>query len=216
MTLQSRATTVVLVSADAASRECLAGLLTDLGYEVCDAGDESADRAEVVILEAIEADAHPAAVASLLDRTTPPALIAWGAPPSRACADAWVPARPTRECLAFAIAAALRQTRSHLDIANLTARLAEAETELNQLRPLAVVGEAASGLNHDINNPLCSVSLNAQLLLMTLESRLEERFLEKLRSIEANADRIKTLTQRFASTKREALGKLCEESTHAS
>ena len=50
-------------------------------------------------------------------------------------------------------------------VERLQAELAEANARLRRSRSLAALGEMASGIAHEIRNPLGAISLNAELLL---------------------------------------------------
>jgi PAS domain S-box-containing protein len=75
------------------------------------------------------------------------------------------------------------------EIKQLQSKLLEAER-------LAAVTETAIGVNHEINNPLCSILGNTQLLLME-EEKLGAKTIRKLRSIEKQIMRIQEISERL-------------------
>ncbi len=75
------------------------------------------------------------------------------------------------------------------EIRNLQSKLLEAER-------LSAITETAIGVNHEINNPLCSMLGNTQLLLMEKEN-LDPGMVKKLRSIEKQIARIQVVADRL-------------------
>ena len=69
---------------------------------------------------------------------------------------------------------------------------------------LAALSEIAITINHEINNPLCSILGNTQLLLMERD-RLDPRVVRKLRSIEREIARIQEISHRLARITRPVL-----------
>jgi PAS domain S-box-containing protein len=66
--------------------------------------------------------------------------------------------------------------------------------KLLEAERLSALSEIAAGLNHAINNPLCAILGNTQLLLMDRE-RLDPAAIRKLRSIEREISRIKKIAE---------------------
>ncbi|UCF04579.1 MAG: PAS domain S-box protein [bacterium] len=83
------------------------------------------------------------------------------------------------------------------EIQKLQAKLLEAER-------LAAITETAISINHEINNPLCSILGNTQLILMEKE-RLEPGMVKKLKSIETEIIRIQRVSERLARITRPVL-----------
>jgi signal transduction histidine kinase len=77
------------------------------------------------------------------------------------------------------------------------ARLIEAER-------LAAINETAISINHEINNPLCSILGNTQLMLMEGE-RLDPRMVKKLHCIEKQIERIQGVAKRLSRITRPAV-----------
>jgi len=83
------------------------------------------------------------------------------------------------------------------EIQKLQARLLEAERQ-------AAITETAVSINHEINNPLCSILGNTQLILMDKE-RLEPGMVKKLKRIEKEIIRIQRVAERLAHITRPVL-----------
>jgi PAS domain S-box-containing protein len=75
--------------------------------------------------------------------------------------------------------------------------------KLLEAERLAALSEIAIGLNHSINNPLCAILGNTQLLLMERD-RLDVETVRKLRSIEREIARIQKIAQRLPRITRAA------------
>ncbi|HUV35472.1 MAG TPA: PAS domain S-box protein [Patescibacteria group bacterium] len=76
----------------------------------------------------------------------------------------------------------------------------EVETErakLIEAERLAAINETAISINHEINNPLCAILGNTQLMLMEGD-RLDTRMVKKLHSIEKQIARIQGYTKRLS------------------
>ncbi len=75
------------------------------------------------------------------------------------------------------------------DVKRFHGKLLEAER-------LDALSEIAIGINHEINNPLCSILGNTQLLLMDRD-KLDPETVEKLRNIEREIARIEKVAKRL-------------------
>lgn len=73
-------------------------------------------------------------------------------------------------------------------------RVRQLEDQVSHADRLAVVGQLAAGVVHELNNPLTSILVYSEFVLRRAESRGDEQDAEKLRRIVHAADRI----QRFA------------------
>lgn len=82
------------------------------------------------------------------------------------------------------------------DVKRFQGKLLEAER-------LAALSEIAVGLSHAINNPLCAILGNTQLLLMESD-RLDAGTVRKLRSIEKEISRIQRIAERLPRITRPA------------
>jgi signal transduction histidine kinase len=74
-----------------------------------------------------------------------------------------------------------------------TAELRAAQAELLEAQKLAAIGQLGAGVAHEINNPLCGILGNAQLLMLSREE--SDSDFETLRKIEVSAKRCKDITQ---------------------
>lgn len=97
--------------------------------------------------------------------------------------------------------------KSMLHIKDLQDKLREAYDKLSQTSEkllkaerLAAVGAVVASVNHEINNPLCAIILNAQLLRMDIEKNSDKTG-ERLDNIESNVTRIQKITQRIQELK---------------
>ncbi len=75
--------------------------------------------------------------------------------------------------------------------------LREKQDELVRAQRLAAVTEAAVSINHEINNPLCSIMGNADLLLRKHPDANAD-IIRKLQSIERESLRIREITKKLA------------------
>jgi two-component system NtrC family sensor kinase len=75
--------------------------------------------------------------------------------------------------------------------------------KLLEAERLAALSEIAAGLSHAINNPLCAILGNTQLLLMESD-RLDAGAVKKLRSIEREISRIQRVAERLPRITRPA------------
>jgi CheY-like chemotaxis protein len=78
-------------------------------------------------------------------------------------------------------------------------KLEEKQAELIKMQKLAAITETAVSINHEINNPLCSILGNAELLIRELEETGTERMIKKLKIIEKESIRIQQTTRRLAT-----------------
>ena len=77
--------------------------------------------------------------------------------------------------------------------------LKTAQAHMVQSEKLSLLGQLASSMAHEINNPLAIISGNVQLLLMDIK---EERFVELLKKIEDQAERGYTIIHRLLNFSR--------------
>jgi PAS domain S-box-containing protein len=78
------------------------------------------------------------------------------------------------------------------------------QTKLLEAERLAAITETAIGVNHEINNPLCAILGNTQLLLMEKE-KLDPKIIKRLKSIEKEITRIHEVAERLARISRPVL-----------
>jgi len=194
---------IAVLTSDSRRRQALETQLAMAGYLAQPPEPPPRQRPAAVIAD-LSDPAVRARVAVLCEDPGAPALVAWASTDEHAPVVAWLPDEPDAAVLRCVLAAALGQRLARHELARLQRILAAdlvSDDAASRLRGLAAIGEASLKLHHDINNPLCSISLNAQLLLMHLASKLEPKLIDKLRSIEANSDRIRQMTQHLAEVK---------------
>ncbi len=78
------------------------------------------------------------------------------------------------------------------------------QAQLLEVERLTAITETAISINHEINNPLCSILGNTQLILMEKE-KLDPRVVKKLQSIEQEIIRIQEIADRLARITRPVL-----------
>jgi GAF domain-containing protein len=78
--------------------------------------------------------------------------------------------------------------------------LKRAQQQLVGAERLAVIGQLAVSINHEINNPLCNISLITQTIKAKLEEQQPE-LVARLEGIEQNIERIREVTQRVSQIK---------------
>jgi PAS domain S-box-containing protein len=93
------------------------------------------------------------------------------------------------------------------------------QTKLLEAERLAAITETAIGINHEINNPLCAILGNTQLLLME-KDKLDPRIIKRLKSIEKEITRIHLVAERLAKISKPVLkeyvgGKLMLDVEHS-
>jgi two-component system NtrC family sensor kinase len=74
-----------------------------------------------------------------------------------------------------------------------TADLRAAQTQLIEAQKLAAIGQLGAGVAHEINNPLCGILGNAQLLMLDRDPTGDE--FDLLKKIEESAKRCRDITQ---------------------
>ena len=88
--------------------------------------------------------------------------------------------------------------RRHEALSEALRKLEENQDALVKAQRLAAVTETAVSINHEINNPLCSIMGNTDLLLRR-QDLADRDCLRKLKSIERESLRIKDITQKLAN-----------------
>jgi len=90
--------------------------------------------------------------------------------------------------------------KAMLHIKTLQDELQLSRRRLIEAERLAAIGEVAASVNHEINNPLCAIMLNAQLLAEEIE-RNPESARRRAAKIEENVERIQNITRRIQELK---------------
>jgi len=85
-----------------------------------------------------------------------------------------------------------------------TAELVQAQKQLIQAEKLATVGTLASGIAHEINNPLTSIVMHANVLSNAKDEKNQQ---ESIRSIEESAARCSDIVKKLLTYAREPRGR---------
>jgi PAS domain S-box-containing protein len=117
-------------------------------------------------------------------------------------------AKGTKEIPVRVVVSPLKRTRGGLAgvlcIASDLRVVKRFQGKLLEAERLSALSEVAIGLNHAINNPLCAILGNTQLLLMDRD-KLDPAAIRKLRSIEREIERIKRIAERLPRITRPAV-----------
>ena len=81
--------------------------------------------------------------------------------------------------------------------------LKEAQEKLIEAERLRTIARMVATVNHEINNPLCSILLSAQML-QTMLAKGDEAMRQKAKSILENADRIASIVSKLENIQRAA------------
>ena len=92
------------------------------------------------------------------------------------------------------------RVKSMLRIKSLQDELRRSRQRLVEAERLAAIGEVAASVNHEINNPLCAIMLNAQLIADEAESD-PDGVRRRAAKIEENVERIQKITRRIQDLK---------------
>ena len=92
----------------------------------------------------------------------------------------------------------LRRANNALILANEELRVTS--QKLVEAERLAAMGAVVASVNHEINNPLCAIMLNAQLMEDEIRSDPESAK-RRIGKIESNVERIQAITQRIQDLK---------------
>lgn len=96
------------------------------------------------------------------------------------------------------VLAELEKRYKELDETN--RELRETQAQLIQSEKLAAVGELASGIAHEINNPLTAITMNTAFLLESIKD--DDRKLRQLRTIERESDRASKIVKQLLTFSR--------------
>lgn len=81
-----------------------------------------------------------------------------------------------------------------------TRNLRETQDQLIQSAKMAVVGQLAAGIGHEINNPLNRITMNIQMMMDN--QRLDEKTRKKIEIVDKSADRIAGIVKSLLSFSR--------------
>ncbi|MFZ0430506.1 MAG: GAF domain-containing protein [Acidobacteriota bacterium] len=92
---------------------------------------------------------------------------------------------------------AVENGRLYYDVIRSEEELRKTQEQLLDAERLAAIGQLAVSINHEINNPLCTINMSSQLLRLDLEKSAPE-LIERLDGIENAVQRIMEVTQRVS------------------
>lgn len=92
---------------------------------------------------------------------------------------------------------AVENGRLYYDVIRSEEELRKTQEQLLGAERLAAIGQLAVSINHEINNPLCTINMSSQLLRLELEKRAPD-LVERLDGIETAVRRIMEVTQRVS------------------
>ena len=92
---------------------------------------------------------------------------------------------------------AVENGRLYYDVIRSEEELRKTQEQLLDAERLAAIGQLAVSINHEINNPLCTINMSSQLLRLELEQRAPD-LVERLDGIEGAVRRIMEVTQRVS------------------
>lgn len=101
-------------------------------------------------------------------------------------------------------AVAIQNGRLYFDIIRSEDQLKEAHQKLVEAEKMALIGQMAISINHEINNPLCNISLIAQ----TVADRIapaEPSVLQLLNGVDENVQRILEVTRKLTGLRNATL-----------
>lgn len=92
---------------------------------------------------------------------------------------------------------AVENGRLYYDVIRSEEELRRTQEQLLDAERMAAIGQLAVSINHEINNPLCTINMSSQLLRAELEKRAPD-LIERLDGIETAVRRIMEVTQRVS------------------
>ncbi len=92
---------------------------------------------------------------------------------------------------------AVENGRLYYDVIRSEEELRKTQEQLLDAERLAAIGQLAVSINHEINNPLCTINMSSQLLRLELEQCAPD-LIERLDGIETAVRRIMEVTQRVS------------------
>jgi GAF domain-containing protein len=95
---------------------------------------------------------------------------------------------------------AIENGRLYYEVITSEEELKKTQRQLVGAERLAVIGQLAVSINHEINNPLCNISLITQTLKLKLAQQ-DPEVVQRLEAIEQNIERIREVTQRVSQIK---------------
>jgi GAF domain-containing protein len=95
-------------------------------------------------------------------------------------------------------ALAVENGRLNYNVIKSEERLVRTREQLLEAKSLAAVGQLAVGISHEINNPLCTINMSAQLLRLDLEEKAPD-LVNRLEGIEQAVQRILAVTRKISA-----------------
>lgn len=92
---------------------------------------------------------------------------------------------------------AVENGRLYYEMIRSEERLKKAQKQLVEVEKMAAIGQIAVSINHEINNPLCTISMVAQLLKQEL-SDSSPNVADRLTQLEENVHRIMEVTRKVS------------------
>jgi len=96
---------------------------------------------------------------------------------------------------------AVENGRLYYEVIRSEEELKQTQQQLVDAERLAALGQLATSINHEINNPLCSISMTVQLLKNEVNEKAPE-LSERIESIERGVERIMEVTRRVSEMKK--------------
>lgn len=97
-------------------------------------------------------------------------------------------------------AVAIQNGRLHYDVIKSEEKLRKTQNQLVQTERMAVIGQVAISINHEINNPLSNINLIAQMVQKDLQHR-EPQLAARLEQVGANVKRIQEVASKISELK---------------
>jgi len=99
-------------------------------------------------------------------------------------------------------AIAIDNLKLHKELIDTIENLKKTQEQLIEQEKIATLGKFAVSINHEINNPLCSISLNIEILKRNFCDSSNEQVKKILEAIETNIEKISSITNKFNNMKK--------------
>lgn len=101
-------------------------------------------------------------------------------------------------------AIAIQNGRLYYEVIRSEDQLRRTQRQLVDAEKMALIGQMAISINHEINNPLCNISMITQMMADELRDRCPRMF-RLLRDVDDNIDRIQKVTQKISGLRQAPL-----------